>query len=86
MGVPTRRAALSAESADRPAGPRGSARVASRTLLSARAEPPVESRRLQGSQIGLAKGAVWSEGAAAAAPKERVRKREREGQAAGGCY
>jgi len=40
-------------------------------------EPPVENRRLQGSQIGLAKGAVWSEGAAA--PRERSEKEKEKG-------
>lgn len=57
MGVPVRRQG----SADRPAG---------RTIRAQ--EPPVESRRLQGSQIGLAKGAVQTGRVAA------------EGESAGG--
>jgi len=61
-------------------------RVVSRRIAR---KPSVESRRLQGSQIGLAKGAVWSEGVAAPRErsekdrgrkieKERERERERE--------
>lgn len=109
MGVPTRRSAPHRFAPRRAASCRAAgnqltdqlARVAqlgtSRRVASHRMEPLVESRRLQGSQIGLAKGAVWSEGAAALRERseretERERASEREERepgkrgTAGGCY
>lgn len=61
MGVPARRQ----ESADRPAGRRNDVQ-----------EPPVESRCLHGSQIGLAKGAVQTGGWL---PRVSLPRREEEG-------
>jgi len=89
MGVPTRRFAPCRAAGNQLTGQlarwrRGSERLdASYRVASYRPEPPVESRRLQESQIGLAKGAVWNEGVVALRERERERKENGETEEGG---